>query len=29
VFRPQMKDEQREPLYAGWRAAVKRVQSAQ
>ena len=27
VFRPMMKDEQREPLYAGWRAAVKRVQS--
>jgi glycerol kinase len=27
VFRPAMKDEQREQLYAGWRAAVKRVQS--
>src|SRR4029453_19261382 len=29
VFTPMMKDEQREQLYAGWRAAVKRVQSAQ
>ena len=28
VFRPMMKDEPREQLYAGWRAAVKRVQSA-
>ena len=27
VFQPQMKDELREPLYAGWRAAVKPVQS--
>jgi glycerol kinase len=28
VFAPTMKDDQREQLYAGWRAAVKRVQSA-
>jgi len=27
VFTPAMKDTQREQLYAGWRAAVKRVQS--
>jgi glycerol kinase len=27
VFRPQMKDDLREQLYGGWRAAVKRVQS--
>ena len=27
VFRPAMKDDLREQLYAGWRAAVKRVQS--
>jgi glycerol kinase len=27
VFRPMMKAAQRDPLYAGWRAAVKRVQT--
>ena len=27
VFRPMMKDDLRDQLYAGWRAAVKRVQS--
>ncbi len=27
VFRPMMKDEPRNQLYSGWRAAVKRVQS--
>jgi glycerol kinase len=27
VFRPMMKDELRNQLYSGWRAAVKRVQS--
>jgi glycerol kinase len=27
VFRPMMKEAQRDQLYAGWRAAVKRVQS--
>jgi glycerol kinase len=28
LFMPMMKNEEREPLYAGWRAAVKRVQSS-